>query len=348
MLGKHTYEEIKSQGEAWSRSLKVANHQIEQISNVITKPWPEIVFTGCGSTFYLSLTAALRWQTMTGIRALGVPGSEAWLYPESIFSDEAPLLIAISRSGATTETLRAINTYKERYQLDPIVISCYPESEMMTQTRYPVLAAGGQEKSVAQTRSFTSMLLMTHYLMWTTIDAHQERPNPLLKLPDAFDKLVSRYECQMKAIAQDKSLQKFVFLGSGVNYGIACEAMLKMKEMSLSISEPYHFMEYRHGPKSMVAEDMLIVGLIHDATRQEEMRVLAEMKEYGATILAITESADGITADHIVEMNSGVDVMFRGPLYLPALQFLAYYRAIENGLDPDNPANLTTVVELND
>jgi len=348
MFGKHTYEEIMSQGEAWQQSLLHAEREIDMIKEIITKPWPEVVFTGCGSTYYLSLTAASRWQEITGIYARGVPGSEAWLYPKSIYIDSAPLLIAISRSGTTTETLRAIQVYKEHYKLDPIVISCYPESDMMVQSRYPLLAAGGQERSVAQTRSFSSMLLMTHYLTWVAAKQDNEQTNQLIKLPEAFEKLISKYEGQMKALAQNHSLQKYVFLGSGINYGIACEAMLKMKEMSLTVSEPFHFMEYRHGPKSMVAEDTLIIGLIHDATRHEEMKVLSEMKDYGATIMAVTESADGITADYIVEMDSGIDVMYRGPLYLPTLQLLAYYRAIEKGLDPDNPTNLTTVVELND
>ena len=348
MFGKHTYEEIKSQGEAWTQSLNHAEQEISKILDVIKKPWKEVVFTGCGSTYYLSLTAAARWQEATGICARGVPGSEVWLYPKSIFIDTAPLMVAISRSGATTETLRAINIYKERYKMDPVVISCYPESDMMVQTRYPFYTAGGREKSVAQTRSFSSMLLMTHYLTWIAANQNKDQPNPLFKLPEVFEKLVNKYEDQMKAIAQNRNLQNFVFLGSGINYGLACEAMLKMKEMSLSVSEPFHFMEFRHGPKSMVAEDMLIIGLVHDATRTEEIKVLSEMKDYGATILAITESANEVTADHIVEMDSGVDVMYRGPLYLPALQLLAYYRATEKGLDPDNPTNLTTVVELND
>lgn len=348
MKGEHTYEEIKGQGDAWSLSLKEAENQRHIIDGVIKQSWPEVIFAGCGSTYYLSLSAAARWQTVTKIRARGVPGSEAWLYPDSVFAKQPPLLVAISRSGETTETKRAIKIYKDRYNLDPVVVSCYSESEMMSETHYPFLAAGGKEQSVAQTRSYTSMLIMTQILVAIAAEEDKNIINNMYLLPNAFDKLVSNHESEIKAIAQEQKFQKFVFLGSGVNYGIACEATLKMKEMSLSVSEAFHFLEFRHGPKSMVADDMLIIALINDSTRNEELKVLSEMKEYGAAIVAIAETGDGIKSDYLIELKSGVDVNFRGPLYLPALQLLAYYRALEKNLDPDNPTNLSTVVELDD
>ena len=137
------------------------------------------------------------------------------------------------------------------------------------------------------------------------------------------------------------------FLGSGPRYGLACEAMLKLKEMSLTTSEAYHFLEFRHGPKSMVDEGTLVVGLLSEAAREAEVAVLREMKELGGRILVLTEAKDGLDwADHVVCFQSDLPEVTRLPLYLPTLQLLAYYRAVGKGLDPDAPRNLDAVVQL--
>ena len=131
-----------------------------------------------------------------------------------------------------------------------------------------------------------------------------------------------------------------------MNYGLACEAMLKTKEMSLTPSEAFHFMEFRHGPKSVVRPGTLIVGLIDEAARTQEGLLLAEMRSLGATILAISESENGVTADYQVSLRSGRDYLASRVLTLPLLQLMAYYRSVYKGLNPDRPTNLEAVVRL--
>ena len=119
--------------------------------------------------------------------------------------------------------------------------------------------------------------------------------------------------------------------------------------MSLSYSEAYHPLEFRHGPMSMVNERALVVALLSDTGLTEELHVLRDMKELGARTLALVEDGSafaGWHADHVIELRSGLDEWQREPLYLPVIQRLAYYRAVAKGLDPDQPRNLTAVVEL--
>ncbi|UCD37176.1 MAG: SIS domain-containing protein, partial [Fidelibacterota bacterium] len=142
---------------------------------------------------------------------------------------------------------------------------------------------------------------------------------------------------------------KFVFLGQGPYYGLACEAMLKMKEMSLSVSEAYHSLEYRHGPKSLVDDNMLLTCLVSERARDEEKILLKEMKTLGARTLVICEQADPeieSAGDYLVELNSDLTDESRLILYMPFLQLLAYHNAVAKGLDPDNPKHLTQVVTL--
>ena len=150
------------------------------------------------------------------------------------------------------------------------------------------------------------------------------------------------------SLGEDGAIQKFFFLGSDALYGIACEAMLKMKEMSLSYSEAYHTLEFRHGPMSMVGEDSLVIGLISPDAARQEQRVLQEMAEMGATVLAIGQNCASPSPHHSGACRPDLPAWSTPVLYLPVLQLLAYHRAIFNGCDPDNPQQLTAVVSLDD
>jgi len=115
---------------------------------------------------------------------------------------------------------------------------------------------------------------------------------------------------------------------------------LKMKEMSLSHSEPFHFMEFRHGPQTMVTESTLVVGLVSERNVEREHAVLADMRALGGTTLAIGEAGCD------VNFSSGLREPARNALHVVAGQLLAYHHAISKGLNPDRPHNLHAVVKL--
>jgi glucosamine--fructose-6-phosphate aminotransferase (isomerizing) len=216
------------------------------------------------------------------------------------------------------------------------------------QANFALVTPGGQEQSVAQTRSFTSMLLLIQALA-AALASDEEMLERLYRLPDALEDLVARLGDLPQRLGADQDIERIFFLGGGPLYGLANEAMLKTKEMSLSYAEAYHPLEFRHGPMSMVDEHTLAVGLLSDTGLAEELRVLEDMQGLGACTLALIEDGSLFTdwqADHVVELRSGLDEWERGPLYLPVIQRVAYHRAVAKGLDPDRPHNLTAVVEL--
>lgn len=340
-----TYQEILSQGETWAKTIELWSNPVVPLKEFLQKPYSDSVFTGCGSTYYLSLSAAVIWRHLTGQRATAYPASELWFYPENIFQGTESLLVSISRSGYTTETLRAIDTYLANGYKNLLAITCYPEKPMAGMTDYVFAASHAGEESIAQTRSFSNMYVMAQ-LAAAIAGRNPEFIRDLGKVPGFFDNLVNKYEGLARQLAENQSLEHFVFLGSNLYYGLACEGMLKMKEMSLSISEAFHFFEFRHGPKSVVKPGTLIIGLINDKTCEQELKVLAEMKELGATTLAITDSAKNVHADYVIELGTGLESVTRSILTLPFMQLLAYYRSISKGLNPDRPENLTAVVEF--
>lgn len=334
-----TYREIRSQPEAWAQALEMAG----KAPRIDTGNYDQIVFTGCGSTYYLSLTAAAFCQVITGQISQAVPASELLLYPHTVLRQPAEphkrtLLVAISRSGTTTETIRAVENFKHEQYGDVVVIT----NNETTLSRYAdlnLVIPGGQEESVAQTRSFASMLVAATAL-FARLAGRDELYSMMGGLPAAGTKLMERYLPLASRVGADLSFDRFYFLGSGMRYGLACEANLKMKEMSLTHSEPFHFLEFRHGPMSMVNQNTVVVGLLSDRNYHAEAKVLTEMQALGGTVVSFAETQAE------VEFQSGIPEFARLVLYLPILQLMAFFRSTAKGYNPDRPKNLSAVVHL--
>lgn len=332
-----TYREIKSQTVAWAQALDL----ISALHLPNASDYNQVIFTGCGSTYYLSLAAATLYQELTGCMARAVPAGELLLNPQTVVGrGDHPncLLVALSRSGTTTETVRAAENFKQEQRGEVVVISNYDEVLARLADRRVVISKG-QEESVAQTRSFASMYVAVTAFC-ARMAGREDLVEVMAKLPEVGDWVIGHYESWAKRIGENLEFDRFYFLGSGIHYGLACEVNLKMKEMTLTHSEPFHFLEFRHGPMSMVNQKTVVVGLLSDVNRIHEARVLSEMKVLGGTVASLGESE----AD--IQFQSGLPESVRGVLYLPTLQLMAFYRSLAKGLNPDRPANLTAVVKL--
>ncbi len=337
----HTRDEILSQPEAWASALGRLRQQTTDLLNFYhAGQYESVLFTGCGSTYSLALSAAAVMQELTDVPACGLPASEIWLYPHSAYSRQRKtLLVAVSRSGETTETLRACEAFRTRGRGEVLTLSCYPGRPLTQLGALNLVLPSGQETSIAQTRAFSTLYLTTIALAALWAD-RADILDELARLPAICQSLMANYQSLSQSLGRDSSIDRFYFLGSGPRYGLACELSLKMKEMSLSHSEPFHFLEFRHGPKSMVTPHTLIVGLVSASNRAHETAVLDDMRAVGARVLAIGERE----AD--VALKSGLSEVARNVLYLPAGQLLALERSLGNGLDPDRPNNLDAVVIL--
>ena len=219
---------------------------------------------------------------------------------------------------------------------------------MALQADLALVAPDAQEESVAQTRSFASMFVLTQAL--AAVHSQDEGMLASLnRLPVVLSDLVGRLGDLPARLGEDQTIEQFFFLGGGPFYGLANEVMLKMKEMTLSRSEAYHPLEFRHGPMSMVTEHTLLVGLLSDTGIEAEIRVLKDMADLGGRTLALVENASvfsGWRPDDVVELQSGLGEWERGALCLPVLQRMACHRSLAKGLNPDRPTHLKAVIEL--
>ena len=338
-----TYREITTQTDAWQEAIDVVTSQASALESLWREGlYDNVVFTGCGSTYYLSLAAASLWQMLMDTPARGIPGGELYLYPRASYGSltgHRTLLVAVSRSGTTSETIAAARQFKAGNLGDVIVVSNYSDTPLAALGDITITITAGQEQSVAQTRSFASMYVATTALA-ATLAGDKTLIGAMHHLPGLGKTVIANYEALAKTIGANLDLDRFYFLGGGPRYGLACEVNLKMKEMTLTHSESFHFFEFRHGPMSMVNEQAAVIGLLSGQNQDYEVQVLREMAALGGHVLSLADTDADIT------FASGLPESIRNVLYLPALQLMAYYRSLSKGLNPDQPNNLTAVVEL--
>jgi glucosamine--fructose-6-phosphate aminotransferase (isomerizing) len=339
--GKHTREEILSQPQVWASALRSLEHETGRIAGFLQQGrYDSILFTGCGSTYYLSIAAAGAWRELTGLDARALPASEIWLNPSTTQPARGrTLLVAVSRSGETTETLQACQAFRARRQGDILTVSCYPGAPLTGIGDLNLLFPDSREESFAQTRSFSTLYIAC--LATAAIQAGKaEDLAQMAALPERCEHLIHTYQNFALNLGRDPRFERFYYLGSGLRYGLACELSLKMKEMSLSHSEPFHVLEFRHGPMTMANEQALIVGFLSEANRKAEQAVLDEMTRLGAETLSLGN------AETRVAFATGLPEVLYSPLVLPVGQLLAYSHAISRDLNPDAQEKLKAVIRL--
>jgi glucosamine--fructose-6-phosphate aminotransferase (isomerizing) len=346
--GAYSEAEITTQGESWQSAIEATLAQRQALLALLERTVGEyILFIGCGSTHYLALWAAPYFQQVTGRFCRAAPSSELYLQTETLVAPgERPLVVALSRSGETSETILAVEKMRAR-GCEALTVSCYDDTALSRASALTIGIPGGREESYAQTRSFAGMLVAVQ-----TLAALAANDAALLeetqRLPALADDLIARARPLAQAWGPDERIKRITYLGSGALYGLANEATVKVKEMSLSVAEGYHFMEFRHGPMSLLDDEHLVVALLSDALREYELGVLRDLKERGARLLILANCAEGLegACDGLFALQSSLSERARSVLYLPFVQLFAYHRAMGRGLNPDRPRNVVMAIRL--
>lgn len=349
MHGDFTFREILEQPAVWQRVLDTLRDRLESLD---LEGVEELVFIGCGSSYHLAEAAAKIFALITGSRVRFAPASEAFLAPHSLFhKGDRIALIALSRTGETTEVLKAVDLFKRlRGQGDlagPVYgFTCTPDSALVAACDQSVLVPSAEE-SLVMTQAFTGTLLAL--TLWASLVSPDPEALGALSALDAAGQQVLDRAPMIKEIASYAEIRRFVFLGSGILHAIAEEGALKLQEMALIADvAAYHALEYRHGPKSTIGADTLVVMLVSKAGARYEPELLAELKRLGArTLVLVGNEGDEVAAhaDYQVSVGAYPDAL-RALLYMPILQLLAYHRAILRGTDPDRPQHLSRSVIL--
>jgi len=347
--GAHTRSEILSEPRCWAACLEALQQSGEIEAALRRLPArSDWLFIGCGSSFYVALAAASTWTALTGQRARAIPASELLLFPSLVLCAESCQPVLISRSGATSEVLKAAEYLESTENIRTLAITCvggHRLEEISTATLHLLPA---DEQSMVMTRSFTSMLLGLQALA-ATFAKQAVFLESLQKLPALAQAALDSLPSRIQQFVDTHDFADYVFLGQGPFYGVASESMLKVKEMSCSYSQVFHTLEFRHGPKSIASPDTLVSFFLSESGYEAECEVLEEIKGLGGTTLVVANAADNRarrSADFLVELNLGVPEYVRLTSYVFAGQLLGLLTGLKKGLDPDRPRNLSRAVVL--
>jgi len=348
--GASTHAEILSQPQCWEACFEALekDQQIERLAAEI-RPDTSLLFIGCGSSYYISQAAAASWQLLTRRPARAIPASELLLFPDLVLNPHAACQpVLVSRSGKSSEVVRAAEYLENEREIPTLAISCsqgQPLDELSGHTLYLLPA---DESSVVMTRSFSSMLLGTQ-LLAAHVAGCRKAAEGICRIPARVQELLDSIPARIQQFVESHHFADYVFLGQGPLFGIASEGQLKVKEMSCSYAQVFHTLEFRHGPKAIVGPETLITFLLSESGYREEMQVLEEIKSLGATTLVITNRADDAAkenADLLIELDLDAPESVRQVGYLAPCQLLGYYTGLKKGYDIDSPRNLSRAVIL--
>lgn len=343
----NTYQEIKRQPVTWQKTIETVLDKRAAIDQKFKGMCPEeVIFTGCGTSYYISITAAHHFQEMTGITAKAVPASEIFLTPDAVINkNKKSVLIGSSRSGNTTEVVQALEFVQKHQLADGVAITSNPKSKVADITANTIVLPHVQEKSVVMTSTFTNLLLASQ-LIAGIVSENDPYIAELKQLPAIGEQVMTRAASSAKATAEDTQYDQFIFLGLGAYLGLASEGMLKMKEMTQLYAEVFNPLEFRHGPISVVTEKTRVLLMSRSPMQGLERDLVTDLRQYGAGVTVIGDQLETFNDCETFDLQSELSDQSRAVLYLPFLQLLAYYRTIHMGLNPDKPRNLDQVVVL--
>jgi glucosamine--fructose-6-phosphate aminotransferase (isomerizing) len=360
-LGSFTHymqKEIFEQPAAIAATLEAALHarslspQLFGFSAIeIFEQVDSALILACGTSYHAGMVAKYWLESMAGIPTSVEIASE-YRYRDTVPNPKA-LVIVISQSGETADTLAALHHARRLGQPNSLAICNVPESAIIRGSQLKFLTRAGPEIGVASTKAFTSqlaaLLLLAGTLAKTRKRLSTEREveflDALRRLPAAIANAL-RVEPQMAAwAARFAPCEHALFLGRGVHYPIAMEGALKLKEISYIHAEAYAAGELKHGPLALVDSKMPVVAIApRDALLDKLKSNLQEVKARGGELYVLSghDAGDGL---HTVRMHDEPGILSPIINTVP-LQLLAYHAALLRGNDVDKPRNLAKSVTV--
>ena len=314
-----------------------------------------IKILACGTSYYSGLTAKYWLEAVAGIPTSVEIASE-FRYRTPAVNPNA-LVVVISQSGETADTLAALKYAKELGHRHSLAICNVGTSAMVRETTLSYLTRAGTEIGVASTKAFSTQLTALFLLTLTLAkmrgkldaDAEKQYLKNLRHLPTALQSVLA-LEPQIIAWA-DAFAQKenALFLGRGLHYPIALEGALKLKEISYIHAEAYPAGELKHGPLALVTKEMPVVTIApNDALIEKLKSNMQEVRARGGQLYVFADADSHISAGdglHVIRLPEHYGLL--SPiLHVVPLQLLAYHTALARGTDVDKPRNLAKSVTV--
>ena len=312
------------------------------------------VVVACGTAWHASLVGKFLLERLAKLPCEVDYGSE-FRYRDPLL-DPQTLLVVVSQSGETADTLAAVETARERGT--PVLAVCnVVDSSIARRATHVLYTHAGPEISVASTKAFTTQLTAL-YLLALQLGRERGLVSPeqgrqlvadLVALPTLVKEALRRERLIERVAKKYGNASDVLYLGRGINYPVALEGALKLKEISYIHAEGYPAGEMKHGPIALINEEMPVVVIIpHDAVFQKSLSNLKEVESRGGRIIVVTDAPSPELEDVAWEVLAvpRTNELLTPILLTVPLQLLAYHVAVYRGTDVDQPRNLAKSVTV--
>jgi glucosamine--fructose-6-phosphate aminotransferase (isomerizing) len=354
-MQKEIFEQPRAIGDTLEGVLGFAPDLFGKNAGEVFGKIDAIQILACGTSYYSGMTAKYWLESVAGLPT-NVEIASEYRYREPAVNPNA-LVVVISQSGETADTMAALKYAKELGHKFSLAICNVTTSAMVRETTLSYLTRAGVEIGVASTKAFTTQLTALFLLTLTLaklrgrLDAKAEADHlkNLRHLPLAIASVLA-LEPQIIAWADAFSRKEnALFLGRGLHYPIALEGALKLKEISYIHAEAYPAGELKHGPLALVTEEMPVVTVApNDALIEKLKSNMQEVRARGGQLYVFADSDSRIASDdglHVIRMPEHYGLL--SPiLHVVPLQLLAYHTALARGTDVDKPRNLAKSVTV--
>jgi glucosamine--fructose-6-phosphate aminotransferase (isomerizing) len=332
-----------------------------EISEAEFREFTSVKVVACGTSLHAAMAGKYMLEELARI-PVEVDYASEFRYRDPILDDKT-LVIAISQSGETADTLAAVRESKEKGA--KILSICNVQGSMlMRESHGTILTHAGPEIGVASTKAFTSQMTVLYLLALYLAQQRGligepeslEHVRALNSLPVKLETLLGCDEQVEKLGRELHRATDFLYLGRGINFPIALEGALKLKEISYIHAEGYPAGEMKHGPNALIDEELpvVVVATRDEASNQSRLRFektlsnMVEVKSRDGKVIAIVTEGDTEAreiADHIIEVPMASDLISPILSVVP-LQLLAYHIGVRRGCDVDQPRNLAKSVTV--
>ncbi len=314
----------------------------------------EVRIAACGSAWHAGMIGQYVIEDLAEIPVHAELASE-FRYKKMIIDPKA-LLVVISQSGETADTLAALRAAKER-GIRTLAVVNVVGSTIAREADNVLYTLAGPEISVATTKAYSAQLAAMYSLALALASAKKKITDKELSyyigelqaLPDKIEKVFESKERIQWFSAKNSNANDIFFIGRGIDYAISLEGSLKMKEISYIHSEAYAAGELKHGTISLIEDGILVIGILtQDELIEKTISNMAECKARGAYLMGVTSDGKYSVEDSVnfTIYIPKADEHFIGSLAVVPLQLLGYYTSVARGLDVDKPRNLAKSVTV--
>ena len=322
-------------------------------SSDLFKKVKRIQVVACGTSLHAGRVAA-NWFSSISELPTQIDYASEYRY-KNPHVDEDSLLVTISQSGETADTLAALRYAKEKDYLSTLTICNVPTSSLARESDYSIFTNAGPEIGVASTKAFTTQLAALMLLALSL--AKSRNINPKLRtrvitamraLPDTIEETLKLKDAILEIAPEIANKDNALFLGRGIFYPIAKEGALKLKEISYIHAEAYPAGELKHGPLALIDENMPVIALAPESEIAEKLvSNLEEVKARGGTLYVFSDPSISmdLKSGRLINMPK-CDFLLTPIIYTIPLQILSYEVALLRGTDIDQPRNLAKSVTV--